>query len=185
MTDTLFAVRGLLQRLAKPFLILVIAVTVVTGAVYLFDLTAQRARAAAGNPVAEGNAATATGQTPSVQPQAPAVPAPATPAPTTTPANGHQVAAGETLAEIAVHYDVPAEQLAADNGMPDPNLIRAGQRLRIGAKAAGVHVIKPGETLIALAAQYNRTLPELRNLNPTITDPDHILAGNQLRLAPA
>lgn len=43
----------------------------------------------------------------------------------------HVVRRGETLGEIAQCYRVPWRQIARDNGIADPNRIRAGQTLRI------------------------------------------------------
>jgi LysM repeat protein len=44
----------------------------------------------------------------------------------------HVVRPGETLARLAVRYGVDYRRIAVDNGLPDPNLVRAGRILRIG-----------------------------------------------------
>ena len=49
----------------------------------------------------------------------------------------HVVRKGETLGEIARRYGVPWRQIARDNGIRDPNRIRAGQKLRIRPRGAG------------------------------------------------
>jgi membrane-bound lytic murein transglycosylase D len=45
---------------------------------------------------------------------------------------GYVVRTGDTLARIARRYGVSMRELAALNGLDDPNLIRPGQRLRLG-----------------------------------------------------
>jgi LysM repeat protein len=197
MPDVVLTIREMLPRLGKPILLLLVAVSVVIGAVYLFDFTAERARAAASPNQAQTAAPTApaaaapTPAAPMSAAPAPAAQAPATPPRAATPRTSavpaqptanHHVVAGETLAAIAVRYDVPAEQLATDNALTNPNQIRAGQQLRISPKAANAHVIKPGETLSALANQHGLSLAQLRALNPQISNPDLILAGQQLQL---
>jgi LysM repeat protein len=94
----------------------------------------------------------------------------------------HRVASGETLAQIALRYDVPFEQIAADSGIGEPNRVRPGQRLVIRAKPAGVEVIQPGRTLGDYARSSGRRVDELMRLNPQLTDPDRILAGGRLNV---
>jgi len=43
----------------------------------------------------------------------------------------HTIRADETLSGIAERFDVPVATLQKYNGIADPNLIRAGQRLKI------------------------------------------------------
>lgn len=47
------------------------------------------------------------------------------------PAGGHVVQPGETLSAIAARYGVSTSALAEANGITNPNLIRAGQHLRV------------------------------------------------------
>lgn len=94
----------------------------------------------------------------------------------------HTVQPGETLARIALRYEVPFEQIAEDNGIVDPNRIEVGQRLVIRPTAAGTMVIKPGDTLSAVARRHGVTVEALLALNPQIKDPDRILAGARLRV---
>lgn len=68
---------------------------------------------------------------PPVQPPAPPVPpAPAVPA-------TYTVKPGDTLSRIAVRYNTTVRQLADLNGILNPNLIRAGQVLRLTAVTSG------------------------------------------------
>ena len=95
----------------------------------------------------------------------------------------HVVAPGETLSGIAARYGTTVEALARANGLRDPGLIIAGYRLRVPARAstASVHVVRPGETLSAIAARYGTSIESLARAN-RIRDVDVILAGDKLRV---
>lgn len=94
----------------------------------------------------------------------------------------HLVSRGETLAEIALRYDVPFEHIATDNGIVNPNRILPGQHLVIRPKPADVQVIQPGLTLTDYARSSGRGLDELMHMNPQLIDPNRILAGGQLHI---
>jgi 2',3'-cyclic-nucleotide 2'-phosphodiesterase/3'-nucleotidase len=78
-----------------------------------------------------------------VDPNAPAAasptPQPPAPEPTAVPAEPttasgeiiHVVQAGENLFRIGLRYGFTAEELAAYNGIPNPNVISVGQQIRI------------------------------------------------------
>lgn len=55
----------------------------------------------------------------------------------------HTVVAGETLSSIAKHYGVTIRQLVETNNIQDPNLIRAGQTLRIPQAAPPLQPTPP------------------------------------------
>lgn len=95
----------------------------------------------------------------------------------------HVVSPGETLSSIARRYGVSVERLARLNELADPNLIIAGQRLRVPARAVvtSVHVVAPGETLSAIAARYGTTVAALARAN-RIEDVNLIVAGAQLAI---
>lgn len=159
--------RAALTRHRKAIVLAVFAAGLVVAAVLTFQALGQGA----------DSAATGSG----VPPAAP-VPAPAVPRPAQREPVNHQVAAGETLSVIALRYDVPFEQIAADNGLADPNRIGAGQVLTVPSKQAGVEVIKAGSTLSGYARQHATTVAALLELNPQVTDPDRITAGGRLRV---
>lgn len=95
----------------------------------------------------------------------------------------HTVQRGETLARIALRYNVPFEQIAEDNGITNPNRIRVGQRLVIRPAAPGTIVIQPGDTLSAIARRHGTTVQTLLARNPHITNPNRITAGGRLRVS--
>ncbi len=149
---------------------------------------------------------------------APAEPAPASvpeplpvavnpaPAPATGPVY-HTVQAGETLASIGRLYGLSWPELAAANGLSNPNQIYGGQQLVIpgtsspGAAAVAppvdqapapavnpapapavgerTHVVQAGEHLAAIARAYNISWPAIARAN-NITDPNQIYAGQTL-----
>uniref|UniRef100_UPI003F493591 LysM peptidoglycan-binding domain-containing protein n=1 Tax=Pseudonocardia sp. CA-138482 TaxID=3240023 RepID=UPI003F493591 len=126
---------------------------------------------------------------PATRPALPAAPAapqrPAAPQQSAAPGSAtrtYRVAAGDTLASVALRHDVDYRRIAADNRLTDPNLIRPGQLLRIGQPAPDVHLIQPGDTLSGLAGQAGLTVRQLRALNPWISNPDRIPAGAGLRM---
>lgn len=104
------------------------------------------------------------------------------PAPSQPETRTYQVRSGDTLAAIALQHGVDYQRIAADNHLTDPNVIRAGERLRIGQPTPGVRVIQPGETLGNLAVATGLSIPQLLALNPGISNPNRILAGAGLRV---
>ena len=122
--------------------------------------------------------------------------------PVTTPALAeddlHVVRAGELLAGIAQRYDVDVADLAALNGIDDPNLIVPGQSLIIpgtrranpyGAPAlstelpadGGYYTVQPGDSLSTIALRYAMTQADLMRLNG-LSDPSFVWVGQQLRV---
>lgn len=112
------------------------------------------------------------------------------------PAGHHVVRPGETLSAIAARYGITTSELAAANGIVDPNRVLAGSRLTVAeapatgaadaaatpAPATGAsHVVEPGETLSAIAGTYGVSVADLAAANG-IGDPNHIVAGTQLRV---
>ncbi|MCS6844486.1 MAG: LysM peptidoglycan-binding domain-containing protein [Caldilineales bacterium] len=100
----------------------------------------------------------------------------------------HVVQAGETLSGIAARYGVSVQALMQANGIANPSLIYVGQRLTIpgrGGSAASnpggsaVHVVKPGETLGAIAARYGVSVQALAQANG-IANPSLIRSGQRL-----
>jgi len=114
----------------------------------------------------------------------------------------HVVAFGETLGRIARKYGSTASSIASANSLSNPNLIRVGQELIIpavansgsggdGGKTAGdaitdrtgqYHVVKRGENLTQIAAQYSGvTVDDLIRANGIVNG--FIYAGSALYLS--
>jgi len=101
----------------------------------------------------------------------------------------HTIQRGETLSEIARDHGVTIQGLAAANGIENPDRIREGQKLTIPGKGGGGgatanparHVVKPGESLAAIAKKYGTTVQALAKANG-ITNPNRIYAGAALLL---
>lgn len=108
----------------------------------------------------------------------------------------HTVTAGETLGRIAARYGVTASVLADGNDLADPNLIFAGQKLRIlaatsGASSAGTvggysrsgqfHIVEKGESLASIAAGHEGVSAEDLARANGITD-GVLYAGTRLFL---
>jgi LysM repeat protein len=94
----------------------------------------------------------------------------------------HFVRPGETLASIARLYNVSLQSLAQLNGITNPNLIYAGQRLFIPAPPVPVvrtHVVRPGENLRGIAAVYGTTWQVLAAIN-NLANPSRIYPGQVL-----
>ncbi|MCE2468618.1 MAG: LysM peptidoglycan-binding domain-containing protein [Caldilineaceae bacterium] len=72
----------------------------------------------------------------------------------------HIVQRGETLAAIADRYNVPLSVLADRNGIEDRDFIFVGQRVEVPASetaltlSPGIHTVRVGESLPAIAALY-------------------------------
>jgi len=97
----------------------------------------------------------------------------------------HTVQPGETLGSIARLYGVTIEQLAFANGIANPNLIFAGQVLRIpGTAPAGgkiSYTVQAGDTLFAIALRYGTTVDAIVQLNG-LTNPDVLKIGQVLQI---
>lgn len=119
-------------------------------------------------------------------------------------AASYRVRPGDTLVGIAARHRVPMSELVAANGIRDPNHIEAGRVLVVperkspapapaaaaalppvaapGPTAAGdAYVVRPGDTLIGIAAR-NRVSPEDLASANGIRDPNRLQAGQVLVL---
>jgi len=96
---------------------------------------------------------------------------------------------GETLSEIADRHGVSLTRLMQANGITNPNLVVAGQKLVLpGSSAAGAGsssgasvTVQPGDTLSDIADRQGISLNQLMQANG-ITNPDMVVAGQKLVL---
>jgi len=108
----------------------------------------------------------------------------------------HVVRYGESLAQIARQYNVNLRELMSTNGIGNPNLIYAGQKLLIPASVAavygtpanqqlpgssGYYVVQRGDTLSQIAQRYGMTITDLMRLNG-INNPSFVWVGQRLRV---
>lgn len=111
-----------------------------------------------------------------------------------------EVPAGATLDQLAATYGVTAGEIAAANGISNPNLVLAGSDLSIPAPAPGVGSPSPsspsssdssqdvqvtwGQTLWSISTRYDTSVAALANANG-IVNPNYIEAGQVLVVPPA
>lgn len=108
------------------------------------------------------------------------------PKPTPTPspaAKTYTVQNGDTLSGIAAKYGTTYQQIAAINGISNPNVIYPGQVLKISGAAPTVktYTVKGGDTLSGIAAKYGTTYQQLAAING-ISNPNVIYPGQVLKI---
>lgn len=115
------------------------------------------------------------------------------PEPTETPqpaeATTHEVQAGENLFRIALKYGLTYQELAAHNGIANPNFIMVGQVLKIPAAGetgtpppageASYHTVQPGENVFRIALKYDMLFTTLAAAND-LSYPYIIYPGQEL-----
>ena len=101
----------------------------------------------------------------------------------TAQAGTYVVRKGETLSGIAARHHTSVQALVRLNDLQNPNLIMAGQRLRIGGASSGprIHIVRSGETLSAIAARYGTSVAALARAN-RLSNPNLIRVGARLRV---
>lgn len=109
-------------------------------------------------------------------------------------AKSHRVASGETLSGIAARYGTTTAKLASANKLSNPNLIRAGQVLKIPGAGGGsssngtssgstskpsggsssasatTHTVKSGDTVWGIARSYSTTVSAIIKANKLGSD---------------
>ncbi len=94
----------------------------------------------------------------------------------------HEVRAGDTLSAIALRYGVRASEIAAANGLADPNRLYVGQKLvipREDATGQQVHTVQAGESLSVIARRYGLSIDQIAGANG-LADPNRISVGQRL-----
>ena len=119
-------------------------------------------------------------------PNTPVKPAPVVPVGNIKPNEGYVrdphwvVERGETLGQVAAHYGVTVERLAAYNGIKDPNKIAVGEFIwpPVGRDT---WTVDPGDTLTKIAAFYGISVKEIAYTNG-INDPSKLAVGVRLQI---
>ncbi|RHR24793.1 LysM peptidoglycan-binding domain-containing protein [Clostridium sp. AF19-22AC] len=101
----------------------------------------------------------------------------------TAVAKTHTVQSGETLLGIAAKYGTTYQSLAAINGISNPNLIYAGQVIKLSGSAAAskTYTVQSGDTLSGIAAKYGTTYQSLAAIN-NISNPNVIHPGQVIKI---
>ena len=96
----------------------------------------------------------------------------------------YTVKAGDTLSEIAMKYGTTYQELARINNIANPNLIYAGQVIKINGTAETTYTVKSGDTLSGIANRYGTTWQKLyeKNKNVIGSNPDLIKPGQVLKV---
>lgn len=99
----------------------------------------------------------------------------------------YTVRSGDTLYSISFRYGVTVSQLAAHNGITNPNLIHVGQILRIPgttpppAANTSTYTVKARDTLYAIALRYKTTVQTLVGIN-NLANPNVLRIGQVLKV---
>lgn len=106
------------------------------------------------------------------------------PEPNPNPTNQtYTVVPGDTLYAIAARYRTTVAELAALNGIVNPNLIYPGQVLQIPvfSEPVSTYTVRSGDTLSSIASRFGTSVGELASIN-NLSNPNLIYPGQVLRL---
>lgn len=101
----------------------------------------------------------------------------------------HVYQSGQNLIEIAISYGVSLDELCSLNQLTEQSMLFPGQRLKIPRSPAvsvqrpkpTSHTVKPGETLISIAAEYGLSVSDLQEINQ-LSETAMIFPGTVLNL---
>ncbi|WP_346916443.1 GH25 family lysozyme [Clostridium sp.] len=91
------------------------------------------------------------------------------------------VQSGDTLSRIAEKYSTTYQELAANNGISNPNLIYPGQKIILPSGSSSYYTVKSGDILSEIAQRYGTTTSTIVRLN-NISNPNLIYPGQILRI---
>jgi murein DD-endopeptidase MepM/ murein hydrolase activator NlpD len=93
----------------------------------------------------------------------------------------HTVKSGQGLDAVARELGTTRKQLAADNNLKEPYLLKPGQVLKGPASKGKAYVVGSGDTLYAIARRFGVSAKALADENDMALD-DPIRSGQKLRL---
>ena len=95
----------------------------------------------------------------------------------------YTVQKGDTLSGIAIKYGTTYQELAKINNITNPNLIYAGQVIKVPNNDVSVieYIVQPGDTLSYIASRYDTTYQRLAQIN-NISDPNLIYPGQIIKI---
>lgn len=91
----------------------------------------------------------------------------------------YTVRSGDNLYSIGQKYGIQESELQQANQIQNGQSLTPGQALVIPVDMS-VYEVEPGETLLSIARKFGATVERLLLLNPGITDPSQIRAGENL-----
>ena len=96
----------------------------------------------------------------------------------------YTVQPGDTLDEIAQRHGTSVSELSSENGFADPNRITAGTTISLPDESAPSthHVVRPGQTLSAIASRYGVSVPQLAEWNG-LDSTQWVMAGQRVSVA--
>lgn len=111
-----------------------------------------------------------------------------------TEENTYVIQPGDTLIRIALRFNTTVTAIMEENGIVNRSLIYWGQEIRIPQptqpteaeptealpQSITEHIVQPSEQLNRIAIMYKTTIRELMRLNPQITNPNILYAGQRL-----
>ncbi|WP_243207198.1 LysM peptidoglycan-binding domain-containing protein [Mediterraneibacter hominis] len=93
------------------------------------------------------------------------------------------IQSGDTLSGIAQRFGTTYQAIASLNGLSNPNLIYAGQTIKIPENntSSQTYTVQYGDTLSGIAQRFGTTVNAIASLNG-ISDPDLIYTGQILQI---
>lgn len=91
----------------------------------------------------------------------------------------YTVKAGDTLSNIAKKFETTVDELVRLNNIQNPNLIFAGNTLKIKSTQDNYYTVVAGDTLSGIAKKFNTSVSSLVAKN-NIKNPNLIFAGQKL-----
>lgn len=95
--------------------------------------------------------------------------------------NIYTVQSGDNLSSIAAKFNTTVSNICSLNNISNPNLIYAGQVLKINGADSVSYTVIAGDNLSAIASKFNTTVSNICNLN-NISNSNLIYPGQVLKI---